>query len=201
MKIQGNVINGYFDQCTSDEWCDVTATANATGGDGNHIILIFDTMAGPHTVDVRDYSCDIYEGQTEAGWSVTEEAPAPVEVGEPTVGTNDDGTPIIYDAMTDSGVLPDGWSEYDEYHIDEDWLASDPRYSQIPVNWFVDGATDLWKLHKADVWDTAVADAKLKYGELLATCEAGNNCRRERKSELIETLRTEWITLIETFQD
>ena len=93
--------------------------------------------------------------------------------------------PIAYDAVDNTGVMPDGWDYYTDYHLDSEWLASDPRYSQIPVNWFVDGATDLWKVHKAEVWDTAVADAKLKYGELLATCEAGNDCRAEVNATLV----------------
>merc|ERR550514_2481137 len=100
-------------------------------------------------------------------------------------------TPIAYDAEMNTGAMPDGWDYYNDYHLDADWLSSDARYSQIPVNWFVDGATDLWKVHKAEVWDTAVADAKIKYGELLATCEMGNDCRRGTKATLIDTFQSQ----------
>ena len=43
--------------------CFVTADSPATGGDGNHILLIFDTMGGPRKVLIRDLECEVFEGR------------------------------------------------------------------------------------------------------------------------------------------
>ena len=41
----------------------MTADGKATGGDGNHILLIFDTMGGPRKVLVRDFVCEVFDGK------------------------------------------------------------------------------------------------------------------------------------------
>ena len=45
LKVCGTFYNSAISQCDADEWCRVSERVHCNGGDGNHVILIFDTVA------------------------------------------------------------------------------------------------------------------------------------------------------------
>jgi hypothetical protein len=47
-KIMGQVRNDWLDTCEPNEWHYISEVAPVVpGGDGNHVIFIFDSMVGP----------------------------------------------------------------------------------------------------------------------------------------------------------
>ena len=67
-KIQGQLINDWVATCEADRWCLVSAvTKSNPGGDGNHNLLIFDTVPGPQTVLVAGVTMRVYGSDPRAG--------------------------------------------------------------------------------------------------------------------------------------
>ena len=54
LKIHGATCNDWVRECKADEWRFVSATRRCTGGDGTHVLLIFDSIAQPVTVRFTD---------------------------------------------------------------------------------------------------------------------------------------------------
>lgn len=61
-KIHGEIHNDWVKGCRPDEWCFVSAEGFAhPGGDGNHLLMIFDTVSGPRRILFNGYMCEVFE--------------------------------------------------------------------------------------------------------------------------------------------
>ena len=67
MKIQGQMINDWVDGLTPDWWHCVMATApTIQDGDGNHFLLIFDSVPGPQVIHIRGLTMKAFDTRDEA---------------------------------------------------------------------------------------------------------------------------------------
>ena len=60
LKLHGYVCNDWVSECKADQWHFVSATGRCTGGDGSHVILIFDSIAHPVTVRFTDLHYELF---------------------------------------------------------------------------------------------------------------------------------------------
>jgi hypothetical protein len=61
-KIQGNTLNEWVSACKADEWTWVSQVGHVIpGGDGNHVIYIFDSVKGPQTVRLSQLELELFE--------------------------------------------------------------------------------------------------------------------------------------------
>ena len=58
LKLHGRTHTAFMDEVKAKEWCFVSAVGQATGGDGSHILLIFDSMHGPNQVLIKDLTLE-----------------------------------------------------------------------------------------------------------------------------------------------
>ena len=65
IKVYGQIHNKWVATCKPDVWCEVTETHRAPEtGDGNHVLLIFDTVATKQVVHIADFSIGMLIGPT-----------------------------------------------------------------------------------------------------------------------------------------
>ena len=50
LKLHGKVDNSWLSQCEPDTWTRISSMAPCSGGDGGHVLLIFDSIAQPQRV-------------------------------------------------------------------------------------------------------------------------------------------------------
>lgn len=63
MKLDGKVHNDWLADAKPDEWLPVVVEGpSRPGGDGDHKILIFDSMGGPQNVHIRNYKLEVFAG-------------------------------------------------------------------------------------------------------------------------------------------
>ena len=63
MKVYGMVHNDFLKGCSANEWCYVEKTVKcAASGDGNHVILIFDSIARKQKVHISKFQVQILGG-------------------------------------------------------------------------------------------------------------------------------------------
>ena len=63
-KMFGQNVNDWLSDCQPDEWCTVESMVQVTpGGDGDHCLLIFDSMDGPRQVYIKNLIAEIYDEQ------------------------------------------------------------------------------------------------------------------------------------------
>ena len=60
LKLHGAVCNDWVRGCRADEWHFVSATRRCSGGDGNHVLLIFDSITQPVTVRFTDLRYELF---------------------------------------------------------------------------------------------------------------------------------------------
>jgi len=59
-KVYGKIHNDWVSTCTANDWCDVAGNANVSAnGDGNHVILIFDSITDQRKIHIHGLSVDI----------------------------------------------------------------------------------------------------------------------------------------------
>ena len=52
--------NEWVNRCEPNEWCDVVETGSCTsGGDGNHVIIIFDRIANKQRIQMKNIKAEI----------------------------------------------------------------------------------------------------------------------------------------------
>ena len=96
---------------------------------------------------------------------------------------------------TNDGTMPDDWnkdSDTDNYQFydftfDENWeWLTDAEMGDISNKWWNNWLTDNFKqtfnLRRKEVWDAQIEKATEKYGDLLATCQAGIDCQQNVKN-------------------
>lgn len=71
VKIHGDVDNSWVSSCKPHHWYWVSVVGKATGDDGNHVLVIFDTVSGPREVDMYNLHCEVFQHKVSA-------KPAPV---------------------------------------------------------------------------------------------------------------------------
>ena len=60
MKVYGKIHNKWVSKCRANKWCYVlVATRCASSGDGNHVILIFDSINQHKTIKVSQFQVQI----------------------------------------------------------------------------------------------------------------------------------------------
>ena len=60
MKVYGQVYNDWVSKCKANEWCFVEMEKKCrSSGDGNHVILIFDTINHKQVVRVSKFRVEI----------------------------------------------------------------------------------------------------------------------------------------------
>lgn len=61
-KVYGKVYDNWISTCQADQWCYVEETVKvAKSGDGDHVILIFDSVADQRKIHFADITVDVFE--------------------------------------------------------------------------------------------------------------------------------------------
>ncbi len=61
LKLHGKLDNSFLKNCSPDTWEYVSSVGKATGGDGNHIILIFDSVREKTTIRFTELRLEIID--------------------------------------------------------------------------------------------------------------------------------------------
>ena len=59
-------------------------------------------------------------------------------------------------------------------------------------SWYKDSMGPKIKEHRNAVYEAAIAEAELKYGKLLETCDEGTACRETIMANITETIKQIW---------
>ena len=59
LKLHGRVDNSFLKKCRPDTWEYISSVAKATGGDGNHILLIFDSIHEGITIRFTELKLEV----------------------------------------------------------------------------------------------------------------------------------------------
>ena len=66
-NIQGNMNNDWIAGMVPNEWKWISQVGPVVpGGDGNHVIYIYDNMTGPQQVEMSDMELELFTNQPEA---------------------------------------------------------------------------------------------------------------------------------------
>jgi len=60
LSLHGQLNNSWLRECRPNEWCRVTSDAQASGGDGNHILVKFVSVPDRRQVLMADFTCEVY---------------------------------------------------------------------------------------------------------------------------------------------
>ena len=66
LKLHGRKHTMFMEEVKAWEWCFVSAIDQASGGDGSHILLIFDSMHGPNQVLIKDLTLELFDSNPQA---------------------------------------------------------------------------------------------------------------------------------------
>lgn len=115
--------------------------------------------------------------------------------------TTDNYDDYHYDADVD---YIDWWQtdNNDYMHIEDNWWVESDITESEPIlqGWFTEKAMPFFQFHKNDVYENAMSRAEDDFGPLLDTCREGSECRTEKRAIMMESLRKEWKSTIDSFK-
>ena len=72
IKVYGILHNDWVDDCTVNDWCEVSLEIqNRNSGDGDHVLLIFDSVTQKHTVRIARFGITIGKGVYKGTYNLT----------------------------------------------------------------------------------------------------------------------------------